>query len=660
MILLEKRSYTKHFGANNGSHLLGDNRFACIKQLEDAVQKKKGGYSWAERREWLSSLYTCLRGPNCYFLNDGAQASPKNIKKMAKYKHKLKEFQRTIEQERGRYSSVYTYLLCVRDLLNKTEYYPRKKTTSNPLAAKLQADLWQALNEHMEQNPESEKIKHEYQRVLKETFQDKQNRLYHPVFFLLLPYYLFIKLGQCEGLISREYQDPFSIPQMSKLPLNWNIRNSLINADDEETYDKLDELYDLIQDSLCRTLRDCGHHSIGKNLIYAFCYYADKYKDPAAPKCHKKDVEGLSLEYAADFSAPFWEYDIWVKCFCEQFNIGVDAMRDDIIQIFNLSFRPSSGPAERRMEKILQKYSRHKINLRTKSVCLSKLLKALCSIYSFQNFDVKAPFANKSLRESIDLLLSFLAEYYIDSSWIKKLPVEEKWLYLIEYGYSTRKAKEGLWWGNIPDYFINPSRVLYRALWMRSSAQKKEIPSRYGLSSFFPYSKSIRLLADGLYHALCSEKEVLRDVAFWGGIEVKLDKEYMHDLGDAFHVWSVWHTDAAAPFEELQQYIKNETEDLSIALSNLPPFRSKPVKFDVFDMDYSSEEDEVSDEQKELLDRQKEQLFTAIPKLKKFFGLSKNLDGFRYSCILYFLFRGLRDDLCYRSFKLYMKLMQLQ
>lgn len=650
---MKNHNFANHLEAIEEPKLLGENRFTCINQLEDLINAKKGAYTWDERREWLSILYTCLEGPNLYFLTGKIEALPKESKKLTKYRGKLGEFQQTIKQEKRPRSSVYTYLLCVRDLLNKTEPLSRKENASNALAKDLQEGIWRALEERMAQNPELENRKDGYQRVLKDTFINRQNRLNHPAFFLLLPYYLFVKLGQCEGLISRKNTDPFSIPQMNNPTKNWTIRNSPISADKEEIYDRLEELYDLIEESLCVTLHKNGYRTIGQALLYAFCRYADKYKAPEYPKCRKKDIEELSLEYSADFSAPFWEYDVWASCFCKPFNVEINTMLDDMVKLFNLSFRPASEPAKRTIEKILQEYSQHNMDMESRSFCLSELLRALCDIYNFRNFDTAAPFANSSLRESVNLLLDFLIALDHCSPKAVESPIQEKWLYLLEYGYPVKSANKELWWGNIPDYLINPSRVLYRALWMRSSAQNKEIPDRYSLSSFFPYSKSLRLLSDSLYHALCSEEEVLHDMAFWGGVEIELDREYIHNLGDAFHVWSVWHRNEAVPFDEFEQYAKNEAQNIGAALSKLPPFRSEPVILNVSEIGIDTEESDVLDEQKGLL-------FAAIPELKKLFGSAKNLDNFRYACILYFLFHTLRDNLCYRAFKLYTKLLQLQ
>lgn len=197
------------------------NRFTCINQLEQAVCQKKGGYTEEERQHGLSVLYSGLKAPNCYFANDIAEMGKKEKEKLSKFVIKLGKFQKIMKQEGERYSLIYTYLSCIRDLFNNTKYssHKNKGETCNHLPKKLQTALEQALNERIAQNPELGDIRDKYQMVLKDTFQDNQNRLNHPAFFLFLPYYLFFKLGQCEGLIKKIEKDPSLFHNWAKMSL---------------------------------------------------------------------------------------------------------------------------------------------------------------------------------------------------------------------------------------------------------------------------------------------------------------------------------------------------------------------------------------------------------------------------------------------------------
>lgn len=150
---------------------------------------------------------------------------------------------------------------------------------------------------------------------------------------------------------------------------------------------------------------------------------------------------------------------------------------------------------------------------------------------------------------------------------------------------------------------------------------------------------------------LCSEKEVLHDMTYWGGIKIRLDKKYTHTLRDAFHVWSVWNIDATAQFDRLCQYVKKDSEHLSTELFNFHPFSAEAVKVDLSTFEFDTGKSDV-------LADCKQQLFNSTPELKNIFGLPKNLDDFRYACILYFLFQALRDRMCRQAFVLCTKLLQ--
>lgn len=624
-----------------------ESRFVCINQLNQAVNQKKGRYTEEERQDWLNILFACLKAPNCYFENE--KAPPDRTVKMQapKYEAKFRRFQQEVVQDRNQYPFIYTYLSCIRDL--KKEDYLRGKKGTNNLAKELQAGIQQLLNDRISQRPNLEKLNVKYKAVLKDIFQEQQEKLNHPVFFLFLPYYLSFRLGQCEGLILSNNKDAFSLIELSKNGYTWAIPNSPFAVKNEADFEEMVELYDEIETSLCMTLCNCDYHSIGESFLLTDCHYMNQYRRPGTKRLRKKDVADLSVELAAHFSMPLLSYNIWIKCFCEQYDMEAGQVLDDINRVFNLMLRASSAPAKRTANDVLQKYGQYCKKINGKEFSLIELLKALCSIYNPQYFNIKGPFRNKVLRESVNLLMDFLVELDIYSTEMKKGSADEKWLWLLRYGLPTIKENTEFRPDDVTSKVVNPNRILYRAITMRFLAKNAKMPSRYILSSFYQYSESVRLLSNALYYALNSEKAVLHDMAYWGGVKVELD-DNCHSLTDAFRVWFIWNKDDEAKLQELCHYLKDEAESVGAALSKIQPFHSEPAIVDIFDS--STETDEN-------LWEQKRQLFWAIPKLDALFNQPDSLDDFRYACILYFLFRTLRNQMCYQASVISTKLLQL-
>ena len=372
------------------------NRFECIDLLEQAVRQKKGGYTEEERQHWLRLLYSCLKAPNSYFEDDTEQPGRdedggmdrKAKKKIDSFSLKVAEFQQSVKRERTQYRPMYIYLACIRDLFYKGESsYRDKDSDKNPLATKLQEAMQNALNRRISENPKLEHSRNDYQAVLSDVFKKKQKRLNHPAFFLFLPYYLFFELGKCEKLLLDVAA--FSVPQLDRQNFNWSIRNSLILSADETVCGQLDDLYDLVESTLCKALHEYGHHSIGQILLSAV-----KSMNPVTPIENGESTESEkdAVDYGVSFSAPLWSCDTWAEIFCEQFDVETVVLIPDIYQLFSLKLRPSSPQADRAAENILGKYSDCSIELRGRTFHLPELLKSLGCLYDLKFFCSDGPF----------------------------------------------------------------------------------------------------------------------------------------------------------------------------------------------------------------------------------------------------------------------------
>lgn len=84
----------------------------------------------------------------------------------------------------------------------------------------------QELEEEIYENSYLEKNRAKYEKTLNEIFGDNGSYLYHPVFFLLLPIYVFYELAKCEGLVTNQDVNVFSFLQLNQNDLNWTVRNA--------------------------------------------------------------------------------------------------------------------------------------------------------------------------------------------------------------------------------------------------------------------------------------------------------------------------------------------------------------------------------------------------------------------------------------------------
>lgn len=175
---------------------------------------------------------------------------------------------------------------------------------------------------------------------------------------------------------------------------------------------------------------------------------------------------------------------------------------------------------------------------------------------------------------------------------------------------------------------------------------------RYVLADTLPYGRSMEKFSDALYGALCSEKALLRDILVWGGVKVLLDEDHVCSLAEAFHVWSIWHPDAADLYRELERKLKKEPEILDgIAKGPKVPLSksAEPVELDLSDYEF---EQQLSDE----LVESKNWILEQLGADGKTFGKAKHLNDFRYVMILFTVFRQLRDRMCQQAYDIYIKI----
>lgn len=372
------------------------NRFMCMDRLEQAVQRKKGAYSEKVRLDWLYIMHACLAAPDCYF----SQRIQKKNKKMARYFEDESElFQQRLELDRSWNSGIYTYIDCLRD-------YLRVPATSEdaPYASNMKKGLEKALQDWLGKNICSGKIKEIYQEKLDLIFQKRQSRLNHPVFFLLLPYYVFWNLIQNEDDESRT----FSGIALNKTTLNWSIRSSPIKIYNASDMKWMRKLYHLIEKTLCEVLRSERYCCTGKwawmtsyrhakvlGFLNMETYSASEglrySKFGIIPQGSKEAMDEDAkqeswVRRAVYFSAPLWSYKLWTERLYHAFKLEHQSLEHDLQRLFSLLFRPELRQTKQEIENIRRKYQDARTVIGKTEFNLFELMLALGAIYNPAHF----------------------------------------------------------------------------------------------------------------------------------------------------------------------------------------------------------------------------------------------------------------------------------
>lgn len=618
------------------------NRFLCMNQLDQGIQKHCGAYTEDVRRDTLDIMYTCLCAPNFYF---GKQQEPsrKENKRIVKYIGKHDDFMHIWESERICESAMCAYIDGVRKYYARKQNFSSKREEKNPYADGLRKSLALALQDRVKEIPRLENVVEKYQKTLHKIFSDEQESLNNPIFFLFLPYYVFFELAKCEGII-QENSSVFSFIQLAENKLNWSIRSNPFRGEEIDP-EQVISLYKMVERILCQELQEQEYSSVGRDL------WLTGYDYPDSDQCTDAKIKEKLIADAIDFSVPFLLYSKWADMFINGFSnckIDRDKLEMDICKLLSLELR-CSKQAHRGQAEILQEYKKYEVCLRKHRFVLSELLSALCLVYSLNSINEKQKSTN-NLCSAIELLTGFLITYGRADIATIDAPVEDQRLYLIQEGFPYMKSIQTSGSSDGINYYLRcPSRILFVAAYMHWYMGWLEKPRRYILIDTIPYSASLEKISNALYHALCSEKELLRDISVWGGVEVSLDDDYVRSMNEAFHVWSLWHSNEAKIYKELEQYLKTSPDILNKIAEGLKETSSNFVELDLSDYGFDEENTQ------ELLNAKKSLLCNLGP-LKDKFGDPEYLSDFRYTMILYRIFQALRDQMYVKAYNICTKI----
>lgn len=127
----------------------------------------------------------------------------------------------------------------------------------------MKAGLEQALQEWTAENPWAARIERVYQERLTLIFQKRQDRLNNPVFFLFLPYYVFWALVQEDEDDGNESR-AFSLFMLHQPSLKWSVRSTPFKIYNASDLEHVQELYDLIEETLGEVLLEQKYNCVGK------------------------------------------------------------------------------------------------------------------------------------------------------------------------------------------------------------------------------------------------------------------------------------------------------------------------------------------------------------------------------------------------------------
>lgn len=625
-------------------------RFVCMCKLDKEIQKCRGAYTETVRQDWLNILYTCLAAPDCYFSGQFQHnVSKKTQKRIEDFMYKRHSLICSLNQERTNERAMYTYIQCVRTYYDNAKRFSSPKENANPYAVDLRESIFRALQIRMADNPSLQKFEKAYQSKLRQIFEDDKRLLNAPVFFLFLPYYVFFELAKCEKLIP-ENTNAFSCIQLGGDKPRWSIRNAPFIRKEIDP-DQITSLYQLVENALCQALQKQEYGSIGRDLWLT--NYEIQNNSPNSSRYSDEWIQQTMVGDAIDFSAPFWQYDAWSAILCNAFSeqeIDQNELELDIHKLFSLEFRGSRQSTKGQSD-ILQKYKNYTVCLRKCQFDLSELLRALCRVYSLLCHGEGHEEIQRLCIGAQRLTGFLIACGKIRIENIDASPKYQQLLLVREgYPYGAFEQKDTASSNDIDRYLCCPSRILFSAVFARWNLTHLKRPKRYILSDGIPYSESLKKISDALYHALCSEKAVLRDILIWGGVKVVLDNDYICSLKEAIHIWSVWHPREAKVYSGLEQYLRSSPDLLDKIAEGPVELSSNAVELDLSDYEFD------------------EQMTSKLLKLKKwiFYGLGlvnrefeepEYLSDFRYVMLLYYAFRALRDRMCTQAYDICSKVL---
>ena len=170
------------------------------------------------------------------------------------------------------------------------------------------------------------------------------------------------------------------------------------------------------------------------------------------------------------------------------------------------------------------------------------------------------------------------------------------------------------------------------------------------------YNFAVHTIRKKIQHSICSTKEILRDIAMWGNIEIEETDDF--NFVDAIRIWNFWNKDDPELYQELKEQIRKHPEKLVGLTTGFKKPDWKPIKL-VLDNDgvfmqstLSKKKNKLEAQKKFVLDYLAE-TFSVTP------CRTEDLNDFRYAQLLFIIFQALREHMCHQIYAAYLKFLPL-
>lgn len=681
-------------------YYISPHRYACLDRISQQISAKKGAYTRGERLNWLSIIHTCLFAPSCYFPNERIPFKPNAV---ARYERKLKDFQLDVRNTQKENGAMGLYLQEIRHIKKNLEY---KKYSSSPDCLKNFTDL---LKSKLDKRAKKEHIQRS-----DALFDAAMARIEDHIGFALsnraawsfLPYCIFMELAIAEGLGSpnlKKGKDPISLPYcigIENTP-TWYIRSSPFRELNAHDMEQLQSLRNCVEKALRKATRDLEFTSIGAEAFQAQQNWRRSHPTHLqAYLCSDPSDEEENEHQFYYFYFPLWDQPSWSELIFKEFqripcesnvSLTLAGIQEELNRLFcqTISTQHIGRKSELRTEKeISSDYDDFSLSYQGKTLTLSKIMLALCTIFDPNQFIAAHPFQQPELQEAIQLLMDFwvcidlededcvTASSCPGSSSVsqEEMMYRAKWLMLISYSkYHPRMGDHDMldfshrWDEPSTEYFISPSDELIDAALSKAQAynvktQKKNIflQNEYLQNEADRGNRIAMALCEGIRHVLLNEKDLLNDLAAFTGMCVcssgGCNEGSTLKNPNLSNAISIWKERVASPqqkqrIDALQNYLKKNPGlsqkiytsmlrsglqiDLDVDLSKLPPSL------------------DVNQRNTKKLKKQRSYLFTFFPEsMTKLFKDVDMIPDFEYFLIAYYIVLDLRIDMSQKIGKL--------
>ena len=703
-----KRLQNFHQRLNPGvDYYIPPHRFACLDRVDQQISVKKGAYTHAELLNWLSIIHTCLFAPSSYFPNERTAIKRQKVER---YERELLKFQHTVQCAQREAGTLGLYIQEIRHVkrnLGNMKHLPCSDELQK-YTDLLLSKLTNALKKRIKKEP-TLKWDEQYDEAMIRVKAHIETALYAPAAWSFLPYCIFMELATAEGLSSpnlKPEKDPLSLPQCtnSENIFTWSIRSSPFRELNSNDRQQLHSLQKCIQKALTKAMKTFEFTSIGEEAFQALQDWQRGHSASAQGRFLSASSDEEETEhYLCHFYLPIWDPLSWSKLIFKEFEgsvcqseatLTLTEIQAELNRLFRqtISARGVEKKGKTSKEANLKAnpaYDAFSMVYQEKTLTLSSIMLALCTIFDPNQFFTVHPFQQPKLQRAIQLLTDFWACIdFEDTDNItaancptsaslsqEEIMYRAKWLMLISYSNdSLDRDTQDIW--DYPfrldepstDFFVSPSNeLIYSVISKAQSYSVKEQKKNTHLQNVHLQNEAnhgnrvAMVLNEGINHVLFCEKDLMDDIVAFTGTRAFSSENhggYTLEHPSLLQLISIWEHRVASPAEEKRVAALQKHLEKKAGLSQQIYTGLLKSNFQI-DLDLHldlSESPRSSDDYKQVteeLKKQKECLFSFFPKgISKLFEPVCLVSDFEYFLIAYYIVLDLRKNMCQKICRL--------